>query len=293
MKRALPKKEENLKATDKILDFSDSEDKREDKSDNKKKTEEDSSNSSLDYDRQDSAKKGTSDNKIGSKALQESQSVDDVSSMQDYNTKKVEDRFKESHDSSYPEDFENSASHNESSSKFGASAELAKNILSAAKKEELKSPEKTPAKEDTKPEFTVSPITNFSNNIVRADSKGVENKTSTNVAANYETRAAKDYVYESLINDEKRRAVLIEQQLATDNGELKTLKKLLEDKDANLLRAEATNIKLQRELDEIKGEHSDASKNLVNYRVENEELVKKVDVLEAKLLQLESDKRVL
>jgi len=308
MQNALKRKDtedsSQFESSGKILNFSDDEtkDKKKNEKDTKKSKNQDTESekseseiSSIDYDKIELPKPVIYDTTMTNK-LAESQSVDDMNkeidkfreqkAKENNKDNKENKENKDSHfDSSYPEDFE------ESSSKFGGSTELNKVV-----------PQKTEKKAEEAPEKEKSPLAPKSQQSASKEEKTNEVKTDGPVASSdskkilnkeYESNVAKEYVYESLLKDEKRKVTSLEIQLQNESEQLKTVKKLLEEKDLNLLKAEAMAQSLQKQLDTADAEIRNYTQTIATYKVENEELLKRLDVLEIKLVQVEAEKKAL
>ena len=114
----------------------------------------------------------------------------------------------------------------------------------------------------------------------KADHQHIEYiQAPSSLAQDYETRIAKDYVYESLLKDERRRIVRLENQLTSGGEQIKTVQDLLQEKDVNIHRLESQNESLKEELETKKEAVQNISKANKIFEAENEDLQKKVDVL--------------
>ena len=275
------------------------------KTTNTKKDEYSTSNNKKILDISDTSNR-SSENNIG----KYKESEEYVDSQKEYTNKQVQEKKEEKNEieSSYTDDFE-------ASSKFG-STDLGKAALKTAKSLEDNKPKEFEessnyygeSRDDRKDEQLTSQDDTYRNDRGTENKKeevvnkqtenqnyGYNNNTAINstLRQNYETGIAKEYVYESLLKDEKRKVDRLEAQLSLGGEQLRSVQQLIQQKDVTIHKLEAQNQTLQKDLDVVRDEAQDYEKKNKIYEVENEGLQKRIEVLETKVLELESQKRIL
>ena len=222
-------------------------------------------------------------------------------------TPKKTETKKDEIESSYTDDFE------ASSSKFG-SADMGKAALKLAKSKTNEFEDSSNYLSESKDARYDDKLTDRFNQEQKAEASKpaiyTDAKTATynkpsseqvqpapaggsSLTQHYETRLAKDYVYESLLKDEKMKIERLEAQLSLGGDQVRNVQQLIAEKDVTIHKLITQNQHLQKDLDIWQFEAQDFEKKNKIYEVENEDLQKRIEVLEAKLLDSESQKRVL
>jgi len=208
-------------------------------------------------------------------------------------------------ESSYADDFEASSSKFQSTDYGKITLKTAKSDDENKQKEfEESSDYYKESRDDKKDEQLTSQDDTYRNDQGTENKKEIPTKTNENknygyatginstLKQNYETGIAKEYVYESLLKDEKRKVDRLEAQLTVGGEQLKSVQQLIQEKDVTIHKLESQNNTLMKDLEVVRDEAQDYEKKNKIYEVENEGLQKRVEVLESKLLEMESQKRI-
>ena len=188
--------------------------------------------------------------------------------------------MKESRDfeSSYPDDFEQSASRAD----FNRSEDNSQ-MLSAKKDSQAFQPVQKTSSVSAGPQLT------------SALSFGVpKTVTSATVTkAQGQISDLKNYAIEGALGEERRERLKLEAKLQVETEAHENLKKLFQEKEIEYLKMQARIESWTKEMETVRAEGKELKQKNATYQVEVEELLKQIDLMEVKMKEYEAEKKIM